>query len=123
MSTGDGSGPSSERLRGAAAAKLHATLAAGLALCVFAGAFELYRALSGNELSWAYVFEWPLFGVFGTYVWWKLLHEDAPEKHRRERPAVVLSKDDADRLEEWNRYLAELHASEPDEPGQKAPRP
>ena len=36
--------------------------------------FEVLRALGGNTLSWAYVFEWPIFAGFAIYMWWNLLH-------------------------------------------------
>jgi hypothetical protein len=43
----------------------------------FAGlcAWQVDRALSGNELSWAYVFEWPFFAGYAIYMWWRFLHE------------------------------------------------
>jgi len=110
------------RLTGASAIRLHATLAAGLALCLAAGAYELSRALEGNMLSWAYVFEWPLFGAFGIYLWWKLLHEDQPGSDRS-KVSGPMSTEDQEQLEEWNRYLAELHASESDRPEDGPQRP
>ena len=30
----------------------------------------------GNELSWAYTFEWPLFAIFGVYFWAKTLRDE-----------------------------------------------
>jgi hypothetical protein len=45
-----------------------------MALCVW----QIYRALGGNELSWAYVFEWPFFAAYAIYMWWRFVHE-APE--------------------------------------------
>jgi hypothetical protein len=33
---------------------------------------ELQRAFDGNRRSWVYVFEWPFFGVFIYYMYWKL---------------------------------------------------
>ena len=33
-------------------------------ICIPAFVFELDRALGGNTLSWAYVFEWPLLGGY-----------------------------------------------------------
>jgi hypothetical protein len=33
------------------------------------GDWQLHRAESGNELSWAYTFEWPLFAVFVVIFW------------------------------------------------------
>jgi hypothetical protein len=94
--------------------KLHLTLAFGLAICLAAGGYELYRALGGNTLSWAYVFEWPLFGAFGVYLWWKLLHEDPSEPSRPRKEPAAMTEEEAERLDAWNRYLAELHASEAD---------
>ena len=41
------------------------------ALCVW----QLHRALDGNGLSWAYVFEWPFFAGYAIYMWWRFLHE------------------------------------------------
>ncbi len=63
--------------------RTHLTLAAGLALCAAAFWFELRRALGGNELSWAYVFEWPLLGVFGVYMWWRVLHPSTRQRRVR----------------------------------------
>ena len=40
------------------------------------GDWQLHRALSGNELSWAYTFEWPLFTIFGIYFWVKTLRDE-----------------------------------------------
>ena len=51
-------------------------LALGLALCIAAFVFEIGRALGGNSLSWAYVFEWPLLGGFAVYMWWKVIHPE-----------------------------------------------
>ena len=56
-----------------------------MALCVW----QLHRALGGNELSWAYVFEWPLFAGYAVYMWWRLVHERpaAPATRPRRTPA------------------------------------
>lgn len=60
------------------ALRLHAVILivvpAFLAMCVW----QITRALGGNELSWAYVFEWPLFAAYAVYMWWRLLHEASP---------------------------------------------
>jgi len=102
------------RLRGAAAFKLHLTLAIGLSICLAAGGYELYRALGGNALSWAYVFEWPLFGGFGIYLWWRLLHEDPenPQPKRTKKAQKPMTAEEADKLAAWNAYLAELAEQE-----------
>jgi hypothetical protein len=43
---------------------------------LYLGLWQLRRAESGNELSWAYTFEWPLFAVAGAYFWVKTLREE-----------------------------------------------
>jgi len=96
--------------------KLHLTLAAGLAICLAAGGYELYRALGGNTLSWAYVFEWPLFGAFGIYLWWRLLHEDADRAKAPKKAATPMTPEETEKLAAWNAYLAELHAGEEEAP-------
>jgi hypothetical protein len=58
---------------------LHATLLIVGGGCLYAGWFELSRAWSGNELSWVYVFEWPLFAAFAVVIWWRSLHEDTAD--------------------------------------------
>jgi len=61
------------------AVKLHVVILivvpAFLALCLW----QVSRALDGNSLSWAYVFEWPLFAAYAIYMWWRFVHEPAPE--------------------------------------------
>jgi hypothetical protein len=40
------------------------------------GRWQLHRAESGHELSWAYTFEWPLFAVLGLLFWARSLREE-----------------------------------------------
>jgi len=40
------------------------------------GDWQLHRAQSGNELSWAYTFEWPLFSAFTVFFWFKSLRDE-----------------------------------------------
>jgi hypothetical protein len=40
------------------------------------GDWQLHRAESGNSLSWAYTFEWPLFAAFTIYFWIKSLRDE-----------------------------------------------
>jgi hypothetical protein len=42
------------------------------------GVWEFNRALGGNHLSWVYVIEWPFFGVFIYYMYWKLSMPQEP---------------------------------------------
>lgn len=116
--------PTPTRLHGAPAVKLHLTLAVGLAISLAAGGYELYRALGGNPLSWAYTFEWPLFGAFGTYLWWRLLHEQQVSPRQAKKAATPLSPGEQAKLDAWNAYLAELHAAEgTDGAGPAPPKP
>lgn len=40
------------------------------------GDWQLRRAESGNALSWAYTFEWPLFALFGVVFWIKTIRDE-----------------------------------------------
>ncbi len=44
------------------------------------GDWQLHRALSGNALSWAYTFEWPIFAVFGVVFWTKTVRDELHPK-------------------------------------------
>lgn len=84
------------------------------------GWWQLDRALSGNALSWAYVFEWPIFGGYAVFMWWKLVHEGSEQPRRQ--PRWRGARDSFRRAEEdeamaaYNQYLAALHASDSREP-------
>jgi DNA-binding transcriptional regulator of glucitol operon len=62
------------------ALKLHVVILivvpAFMALCLW----QVSRALEGNSLSWAYVFEWPIFAAYAIYMWWRFVHEAAQDE-------------------------------------------
>ena len=64
---------------------LHLTYAAGMLLCVIAFGIEVLRGARGNTLSWVYVIEWPILAITGTFLWWRLLHEDSAHKEKSAR--------------------------------------
>jgi DNA-binding transcriptional regulator of glucitol operon len=71
------------------AVSLHLTLA--LVLPAFGALtwWQVRRAISGNTLSYVYSFEWPLFGAYAVYLWWKLVHETpSPSPQRAGEPAA-----------------------------------
>ncbi len=40
------------------------------------GDWQFHRAESGNALSWAYTFEWPIFAVLGALFWGKTIIDE-----------------------------------------------
>src|ERR1700691_712842 len=40
------------------------------------GNWQFHRAESGNSLSWAYTFEWPIFAVFVIVFWAKTIKDE-----------------------------------------------
>lgn len=105
--------PVPARLTGSSAVRLHLTLVAGLTLCVGAFCIEVVRALGGNTLSWAYVVEWPLFAVFGTVMWWDILHGRDRRRSPSRRGAIENDDaDDDDDLKAWRRYLREMEETD-----------
>jgi hypothetical protein len=107
------------RLTSASAMKTHLTLVVGLALCTAAFVFELRRAEGGNELSWAYVFEWPLLGLFAVYMWWKLLHPGFTFRRAREKPSVAPEYEGM--LKAWQGEVAKLEMNRRAEEAGKTP--
>ena len=69
---------------------MHLTLAVLLPAFAALTIWQYDRATSGNTLSWAYTFEWPLFGGYAIYVWWQLIHDDPIERR------AALDASDAD---------------------------
>lgn len=101
---------------------LHLTALVVVPGCLALGWWQLHRALSGNDLSWAYTVEWPFFACYGVYMWWKLVHEQQPratEKGAAEVTKVIpgpvsepeVAEEDEE-LAAYNRYLAELNAAD-----------
>jgi hypothetical protein len=80
------------------ALKLHVVILivvpAFLALCLW----QISRALGGNSLSWAYVFEWPIFAAYAVYMWWRFVHEAAEDAS----PPVAAGADPGGRTDSAN---------------------
>ena len=95
------------------------------------GDWQLRRALSGNGLSWAYTFEWPLFAGFAVVFWAKTIKDefqikrgratgsaeseasldDLPVSVRPVQVSAAFPGDDEDpELSAYNAYLARLNA-------------
>ena len=97
------------------------------------GDWQLHRALSGNGLSWAYTFEWPLFAVFAVVFWAKTIkdevrikrgqlagsaepaadEDDLPVSVRAVQASVISpehGEDEDEELSAYNAYLARLNA-------------
>jgi hypothetical protein len=55
------------------------------------GDWQFHRAESGNALSWAYTFEWPIFAIFGVVFWAKTIRDEfKPHSDPGEVPDVDL---------------------------------
>jgi hypothetical protein len=96
------------------------------------GDWQFHRAISGNALSWAYTFEWPLFAGFAVVFWARTIRDEF--RLRRGVPVdgsvagqepvgpvlpaglgtrpIEAPEDDADdaELASYNAYLAKLNA-------------
>lgn len=83
--------------------RVHLALVLAELVCASAFVVELKRAESGNTLSWAYVFEWPILGAYAVYMWRKLRHEAPAE------PPPAPTEDESAALERYNRFLDDVH--------------
>lgn len=110
------------RLTGSEAVRLHVTLVVVVALCLAAFWFEVRRALGGNELSWAYVFEWPIFALFAVYFWWITLHQNRRRQRATAQPKVV-APEHVQMLKNWQAHQRALAASEAESTATDPPGP
>jgi hypothetical protein len=55
----------------------HAFVTLSVVVMLWLGNWQLHRAESGNSLSWAYTFEWPLFAIFAVVFWVKTIRDEA----------------------------------------------
>ncbi|HWD95582.1 MAG TPA: hypothetical protein VG246_04090 [Acidimicrobiales bacterium] len=86
--------------------RIHLGLFLAELICIPAFIIEMNRALDGNALSWAYVFEWPALGGYAIYMWRKMILDERGQV----KPKRAKGPDTVDpRLEEWNAYLASVH--------------
>jgi hypothetical protein len=100
----------------------HAAAIALIAAFLWLGRWQYGRAIGGNNLSWAYTFQWPVFAVFVLVVWIRMMRGDArstkdhPPPLRPMAPVGPVQQppdDDDPELSAYNRYLAWL-AAHPD---------
>jgi DNA-binding transcriptional regulator of glucitol operon len=104
------------------ALKLHAVILVVVPACMALCVWQINRAVGGNSLSWAYVFEWPLFAGYAVYMWWRFVHEkpdhpgavasenghvDAATQSVAALPTVKATQEEAE-LAAYNDYLARL---------------
>jgi hypothetical protein len=108
----------------------HLLMVVSLVGMLWLGNWQLHRALSGNGLSWAYTFEWPLFAGFAVVFWARTIRDefrikrnggevpvDADAESAAGLPSglgavqVGQPADDAgdDELARYNAYLARLN--------------
>ena len=96
-------------------------------ICLSAFYIEIRRAIGGNNLSWAYVFEWPIFAGYAVYVWKKLLSDERTPSPDRAPDDHIAHPDEPDAaLERYNDYLRGVHgerddADQPPPPSQCTP--
>ena len=86
------------------------------------GWWQFDRAQAGNDRSWAYTFEWPIFALFVVVMWVKMIRDEragtAPAPKEIEEPAEAEVKREIIRRQEeedpalaaYNRYLARLNS-------------
>ncbi|MBV9203976.1 MAG: hypothetical protein JO037_00930 [Actinobacteria bacterium] len=107
----------------------HLLMVVSFAGMLWLGDWQFHRALTGNGLSWAYTFEWPLFAVFAVVFWAKTIRDefrirrgDMPDPRAPSGPdeglpasvaqSVQTAGDDGEdsELSAYNAYLARLNA-------------
>lgn len=92
---------------------------------LFFGWWQLDRAQAGNDRSWAYTFEWPIFAVFVVVMWVKMMRDTLSDDGSGGQPEPVAAESavpstteeiireheaEDPELAAYNRYLARLGA-------------
>ena len=127
--------------------QLHVPLVLVLTLCTVITVIEVRRATEGVWRAWAYMFEWPMIGLFAIWIWYRYRKEGSVTRgladRWRERVAQLGAEADAaeaagaeaeaateaatrapepvddPELRKWQEYVDDLHRREP--PGQPPP--
>jgi hypothetical protein len=93
----------------------HAFVILSVVVMLWLGNWQLHRAESGNSLSWAYTFEWPLLAIFAVVFWVKTIRDEVhPAAQARPGDALALPGGGAEPAEgdedlaPSNDYLARL---------------
>jgi hypothetical protein len=69
----------------------HVFVIVGVGSMLWLGNWQLHRAESGNSLSWAYTFEWPLFAIFTVVFWVKTIRDEVhPPAQAKPWDAIAL---------------------------------
>jgi hypothetical protein len=92
------------------ALRFHVPLLVGVAVCIYAGWFELSRARHGHTIAWVYAFEWPGFAVVGIYLWWRTITN--ADDARESTPGSAVTEQTFEAVDDpglaaWRQYLAE----------------
>jgi hypothetical protein len=108
----------------------HLLVVASFCGMAWLGDWQFHRAISGNGLSWAYTFEWPLFAGFAVVFWAKTIkdefrikrglapasagsaagQDDLPVSVRAVQASTASPEEDEDEeLSAYNAYLARLN--------------
>jgi DNA-binding transcriptional regulator of glucitol operon len=86
------------------------------------GWWQLDRAQGGNDRSWAYTFEWPIFAIFVIVMWVKMIRDERagvepapkvleePAEAKAKRETIKQHEEEDPALAAYNRYLARLNS-------------
>nr|WP_243726153.1 hypothetical protein [Actinomadura rubrisoli] len=87
------------------------------------GWWQYDRAQSGNDRSWAYTFEWPIFALFVIVMWVKMIRDERdgvepqaprvieePAEAEVKREIIRRQEEEDPALAAYNRYLARLNS-------------
>lgn len=99
----------------------HLLVLAAFATCLWFGWWQLARfeSDSGGPQNAAYALQWPVFGAFVLFFWFRVIRAELHPPESAEQPPTesmiswpALDEDTDPELAAYNRYLAELHAAD-----------
>lgn len=96
--------------------QLHVPLVLVLSLCTFITIVEVRRASEGVWRAWAYMFEWPLIGLFTIWIWHRYRTEGSVTKGFVNRWRDRVASLSAESANESDPDEADPAGSDPDGP-------
>ncbi|MFA7323002.1 MAG: hypothetical protein WC005_01460 [Candidatus Nanopelagicales bacterium] len=119
--------------------QLDLPLVFAIALCTTLTVVEMRRATEGVWRAWAYTFEWPMIGIICCWIWYRYRKEGSVTKGFSAKWKARIEQYEAEiesldrktgeaqpsipaedpQLQEWQRYVDDLHRREP--PGEPPP--
>jgi len=92
----------------------HLALVVWLPGCIAATWWQVGIARAGDSLGWIYSVMWPGFAIFGTVLWWHIVHDDPATRARRRQVLTQAAAQAEQERAHRDRVIARAEAEDPE---------